>query len=510
MNKKVILLSLAVLLGLSAVAQRMPKGSKYWIRGSYTLSVEKGKWVGKLYDLESKNIEFAKTDTLRGTAIEDNYQRFVFRDVKCEQDLSENGPGLKFYKMTSTGWEPDSEVKNAKLDNMATSDMVVVLTLDCSNSLGNNFNDVKQSAINFINILEKACPEGNVKLGVVAFNSMSYADNNTMEIKPLTAANKEKLNTFITNLQMGSNTALYYSIDKASQMIEKYATRNYREGSEVYEGAVIVSFTDGYDNASIDAKLGTKGVDFDNPYFKHVNKIVREKTINGKQLESYLIAINSDDADSKENGKFARLLKGVSSKDDNFMMAKDFNEVDQKFREMGESLVRRWENLVCIVPPAHEGQVCWVLGTSAAPSAQPKTKSKHSHSDDPHFLGVNAGFGLSFNTELDHYPVYIGGEAAVRINDKVMGGVYFSTNTLLDLSFGPLAIVNLGGHDFMFGAGLTYRPGLDYTGYTTSWEPLNLRAGMVWEKIYVFVSGGLGYSNNKNRSTVAIHVGYRF
>ena len=92
MNKKVILLSLAVLLGLSAVAQRMPKGSKYWIRGSYTLSVEKGKWVGKLYDLESKNIEFAKTDTLRGTAIEDNYQRFVFRDVKCDQDLSENGP----------------------------------------------------------------------------------------------------------------------------------------------------------------------------------------------------------------------------------------------------------------------------------------------------------------------------------------------------------------------------------------------------------------------------------
>ena len=141
MNKKVILLSLAVLLGLSAVAQRMPKGSKYWIRGNYTLSVEKGKWVGKLYDLESKNLEFAKTDTLRGTAIEDNYQRFVFRDVKCDQDLSENGPGLKFFKMTSTGWEPDSEVKNAKLDNVATSDMVVVLTLDCSNSLGNNLSN---------------------------------------------------------------------------------------------------------------------------------------------------------------------------------------------------------------------------------------------------------------------------------------------------------------------------------------------------------------------------------
>lgn len=510
MNKKVILLSLALSLMFSAMAQRMPKGAKYWIRGNYTLTVEKGKWVGKLYDLQSKNIEFAKTDTLRGTAIEDNYQRFVFHDVKCEQDLSDKGPGLKFYKMTSTGWEPDSEVKNAKLDNVATSDMVVVLTLDCSNSLGNNFNRVKQSAINFINILEKACPEGNVKLGLIAFNSMNYADKNTVAIQPLTATSKEKLNDFITNLQMGSNTALYYSIDKASQMIDKYVSKNYKAGSDLYEGAVIVSFTDGYDNASIDANLGTKGVDFENPYFKHVNGLVHEKSIGGKQLESYLIAINSDDADSKENGKFARLLKGVSSKDENFMMAKDFNEVDQKFREMGESLVRRWENLVCIVPPAHEGQVCWVLGSAETPAPSTKSKSTHSHSDDPHFLGINGGFGLSFNTSLDHYVVYVGGEAAVRINDKVMGGLYFSTNTLLDLSFGPLAIVNLGGHDYMFGAGLTYRPGLEYTGYTQSWEPLNLRAGIVFEKIYVFLSGGLGYSNNKNRSAVAIHVGYRF
>ncbi|MBO4741314.1 MAG: VWA domain-containing protein, partial [Bacteroidales bacterium] len=218
MNKKVILLSLALSLVFSAMAQKMPKGAKYWIRGNYTLMVEDGKWVGKLYDLQSKNIEFAKADTLRGTAIEDNYQRFVFHDVKCEQDLSDKGPGLKFYKMTSTGWEPDSEVKNAKLDNVATSDMVVVLTLDCSNSLGNNFNRVKQSAINFINILEKACPEGNVKLGLIAFNSMNYADKNTVEIQPLTASSKEKLNDFITNLQMGSNTALYYSIDKASMI----------------------------------------------------------------------------------------------------------------------------------------------------------------------------------------------------------------------------------------------------------------------------------------------------
>ncbi|MBR5028807.1 MAG: VWA domain-containing protein [Bacteroidales bacterium] len=510
MNKKVILLSLALSLVFSAMAQKMPKGAKYWIKGNYTLTVEKGKWVGKLYDLQSKNIEFANTDTLRGTAIEDNYQRFVFRDVKCEQDLSDKGPGLKFYKMTSSGWEPDSEVKNAKLDNVATSDMVVVLTLDCSNSLGNNFNRVKQSAINFINILEKACPEGNVKLGLIAFNSMNYADKNTVAIQPLTATSKEKLNDFITNLQMGSNTALYYSIDKASQMLDKYVSKNYKAGSDLYEGAIIVSFTDGYDNASLDANLGTKGVDFENPYFKHVNGLVHEKTIGGKKLESYLIAINSDDTDSKENGKFARLLKGVSSKDENFMMAKDFNEVDQKFREMGESLVRRWENLVCIVPPAHDGQVCWVLGSAATPAPATKSKSTHSHSDDPHFVGVNAGFGLSFNTDLDHYVVYIGGEAAVRINDKVMGGVYFSTNTLLDLSFGPLAIVNLGGHDFMFGAGLTYRPGLEYTGYTKSWEPLNLRAGMVWDKVYVFLSGGLGYSNNKNRSAVALHVGYRF
>lgn len=507
MNKKVILLSLALSLVFSAMAQKMPKGAKYWIRGNYTLMVEDGKWVGKLYDLQSKNIEFAKTDTLRGTAIEDNYQRFVFRDVKCEQDLSDKGSGLKFYKMTSTGWEPDSEVKNAKLDNVATSDMVVVLTLDCSNSLGNNFNRVKNSAINFINILEKACPEGNVKLGLIAFNSMNYADKNTVNIQPLTAATKETLTDFINKLQMGSNTALYYSIDKASQMLDKYVSQNYKMGSEAYDGAIIISFTDGYDNASLDAKLGTKGVDFENPYFKHVNKTVHEKTINGKKLESYLIAINSDDADSKENGKFARLLKGVSSKDENFMMAKDFNEVDQKFREMGESLVRRWENLVCMVPPAHEGQVCWVLGGAATPA--PTTKaSRSSISSDRYFIGANAGFGLSFNTKLDHFLVYIGGEAAVRFNEQVMGGVYFSTNTLLDITFGPLAIVDLYGWNCLFGAGLNYRPGV--IDYSKSWEPLNLRAGLTFERFYGFVSTDFGWNNSKLRSAVALHVGYRF
>ena len=509
MNKKIIPLLLVLSLGFTAISQRMPQGAKYWIIGNYTLSVENGKWVGKLYDIKSRNIEFQKIDTLCGTAVDDNYQRFLFRNVKCDQDLSENGPGLTFYKMTSSGWESDNEVKNAKLSSVTTSDMVVVLTLDCSNSLGSNFSRVKNSAINFINILEKACPDGNVKLGIIAFNSMDYADRNTVAIQPLTAITSSNLTDFINKLQMGSNTALYYSIDKASQMLEEYVSKNYSGYGDVYNGAVIVSFTDGYDNASVDVNLGTKGVDFENPYFKYVNTLVHEKTLGGKKIESYVIAVNSDVADTKDNGKFARLLKGVSSKDDNFMMVKNFNEVDQKFREMGESLVYRCENLACVVPPAHEGPVCWVLGSSAVPLST-NDKSTHTHSDDPHFLGVNAGFGLSFNTDLDQFLVYIGGEAAVRINDQWMGGVYFSTNHFIDLSFGPLAIVNLGGRDFMFGAGFTYRPGLEYTGYTKSWEPINLRAGMLWEKIYVFLSGGLGYSNNKNRSTVAIHVGYRF
>lgn len=509
MNKKTITIALAILFSVFTVAQNVPRGAKYWIKGNYTISKEKGKWVGKLYDISSKNINFPIPDTLSGVAVEDNYQKFIFSDVKCDQDLSELGAGLKFYKWTSTGWEQDSETANAKMSNEATSDMVVMLVLDCSNSLGNNFHRVQNSAINFINILFEKCPQGNVKIGVIAFNSMDYVNKNTLPIQSLTASSKDEITRFINELKMGSNTALYYSMDKASTMLEKYASSNYGNNSENLGGTVMVSFTDGYDNASVDENLGLKGVDFENPYFKHVNGLVHGKKINGKNLESYIIAINSDDADSRANGKFASLLKGVSSKDENFMMAKDFNDVDQKFREMGESLVKRWENLVCLVPPAHDGAVCWVLGGTGSKSnslSAPADKSTY-------FLGASIGLGLSFCQGLDNFPIYLGGEAAYRINEKYMLGLYLTLNTMVEIGFGPMIILNTDNGNYMLGTGLNYRTDKDYS---KGWE-WDLRAGIVWDRFYTFLSTDFGVpkvgndnNNHHLRSTIGLHFGYRF
>lgn len=508
MNKKTFAIALAVLLSAFAVAQNVPRGAKYWIKGNYSISKEKGKWVGKLYDISSKNINFPIPDTLSGTAVEDNYQKFIFSDVKCDQDLTELGAGLKFYKWTSTGWEQDSETANAKMSNEATSDMIVMLVLDCSNSLGNNFHRVQNSAVNFINILFEKCPEGNVKLGVIAFNSMDYANKNTLPVQALTSSSKDEITRFINELKMGSNTALYYSMDQASKMLEDYASANYGKDNDNLGGTVIVSFTDGYDNASVDEKLGLKGVDFENPYFKHVNTLVHEKKIGGKNLESYIIAINSDDADSRANGKFANLLKGVSSKDENFMMAKDFNDVDQKFREMGESLVKRWENLVCLVPPAHDGAVCWVLG-----GANAKPTSSSSAANSNYFLGASLGFGLSFCQGLDNFPIYLGGEAAYRINEKFMLGAYLTLNTMVEIGFGPMAIMDYNGNSYMLGTGLNYRTDSDYS---KGWE-WDMRAGIVWSKFYTFLSLDFGVPKVENdnnhhhlRTTLGIHVGYRF
>ena len=54
---------------------------------------------------------------------------------------------------------------------------------------------------------------------------------------------------FINSVKPGINTAFYYAVDHAVDMLEEYSSSVYLDRDK-YSGACVVTFTDGLDNES--------------------------------------------------------------------------------------------------------------------------------------------------------------------------------------------------------------------------------------------------------------------
>ncbi|MBQ7550500.1 MAG: VWA domain-containing protein [Bacteroidales bacterium] len=341
--------------------------AKYYIEGNYEIVSDNHQLVYKLYDIKSKNISFSAADTLYGITNEDETVYFEFEKA---QTTNPNGfkNGLKFWRWQkkSQEWLEDSEIQNAEQSFSTNKVMSIVLILDCSKSIGSDFAALQESAIKFVSTLaSKVSKNGNVHLGLIGFSTMKNTQT-VVPLQPLNASTAPEIIDAISNMQLGTanGTALYYAMHKGVEMIDSYVETLRINDGEIYDGSSIISFTDGYDNSSIDPSIGLPNDDDDmlrTPYFNYLKRNILTQTPNGKPLDSYLIAVKGKDANYNK-ADFEGAMQELSSSKEHFYPVENFDLLQGEFQKIADRLVDKWKNLKCYVPRSFVGKVRWTLG----------------------------------------------------------------------------------------------------------------------------------------------------
>lgn len=353
---------------ISLFAQDEPKN---YIEGKFEvkLNVTGDDYDYTLTEVTSKGIKFKSQGYYLGKEEHDGFVKLTFSDanIPCSG-------AMDFYKQDETGrWQRDSEVKAGTASFSSTKSMVVMLVLDCSNSLGADFSKIKDYAKQFISTLgTQSGHVGNIHVGVVGFSGMKQ----TFIKKPIplnSLARVEELNAYINNLRQGPQTALYYAMHKGLDAIEEHVSLAKNAYSDFnFNGAFLVTFTDGLDNASRDPKIGVPANGENNPYYKYVKNIISTKQIQNKYVNSYMVALQGQDV--SDINTFTIPLKKLASNDNQFFLAKhgQFDAVQEAFKRIASNLVQQWIDLNCYINPAFNGKCRWVLRCNDEPEPDPK------------------------------------------------------------------------------------------------------------------------------------------
>ncbi len=493
--KKILTTFMIALIAVAAFGQA--ERSRYYIEGTLEPQAKDGKFSYVLSDIDYHRIESTSGKRIFGRKTEDESVEFVFEGAKTLY------PGLfedvKFWKWQNNKWQIDSETHKGTSEFETSNAMTILLNLDCSSSIGEeDFEKLKRSAIEFIEHLYARSQNGGVKIGIQGFNTMQNTNRMFFPITGLDRNTKPEMIRFIRSLRMNRNTALYYSIKKAVNALENYSNR---VPDDQYDGAFVVTFTDGIDNHSMDANIGSPAHGKDDPYFQHVKyNYIQNKTIKGRMLESYIIAVKGEDVG--DNKLFESILEDLST---TLTVAKDFDELNLLFGDLADNLVERWQNLVCYVPPRFKGRVRWTLDISDAEMGK--------RQPDLDILLFNANLGMSRNLYYSHVFGQVGPYIQAGMGNKVS----FLNNGYAHPSFGSVdkmeeqRIYNVsGGLSVRFGrsnfignvgAGYyhvrgfsSYRSGFEWNEY----EEVNrgnylLEAGMTYKLGVLGLHGGAVY-----------------
>ena len=214
-------------------------------------------------------------------------------------------------------------------------------------------------------------------------------------------ARVEELNVYINNLRQGPQTALYYAMHKGLDAIEEHVSLAKNAYSNFnFNGAFLVTFTDGLDNASRDPKIGVPANGENNPYYKYVKNIISTKQIQNKYVNSYMVALQGQDV--SDINTFTIPLKKLASNDNQFFLAKhgQFDAVQEAFKRIASNLVQQWIDLNCYINPAFNGKCRWVLRCNDEPEPEPEPTPAPKVTSKPYkkSFGIVAGnlLGLSY------------------------------------------------------------------------------------------------------------------
>ncbi len=550
--KKIFLLALSAMVGSVALfAQKVedwrihPNDAQYYIKGYFDPTND---YI--LTDVTSKGISIKDGKSVyRGRYQEDNGDVLFTFDHIVTNCPKEEYKYISYWVFDNeTGeWQPDVEIRSANQGMEHRKIMTVMLVLDCSSSLENefvhDFKYVKEGAITFLRTMYTASQTGgNIRIGIIAFNSLKKTL--VREIEPLTDMTYGRMVNFINSFDVSTGTALYYSLDKAIDMATAYT--NTLKSTDEYATPIIVTFTDGLDQTSLDRSKNLKTADAYNLY-------VNEK-IRNADVEHFVVPFKGSDIQTdSQKDKFERILKGLTmpSDDSHYLPVSEMNQLSAIFGQIASDLVDRWQVLQCYVAPARQGQVCWTFGKKKykAPKPVPVPKPQGGRNI---FLGLNGSIGLpmgsggywkpttkeyydsyGYHSEYNYYGSYVsyfamglnldlGLDFAYPVTDRFAIGFY----TKLGSGFGVVGDEVGGSFDFKFGLlmlagnvnerpfiiGLSPCIGFGTVAFEEVYLPFELRFGRVLPK-HFYITGNMNFGIPLSDCFIAepsITLGYHF
>jgi len=179
----------------------------------------------------SPEVKIDFTKTFAGVAVPPIYTNVIIDNVRI---IDENDVNYKIGQITAYEWRED--IDDWKIDVEFTmnytqvQDLAVMMVLDESASLGNDFEKVKQYASTFITKVLEQVP--NARIGIVDFADQIHSFPATN--------NKAALVNYIASLQQGPFTTLYEATNVGITMLEEIDA----------EAKTLLIFTDGTDNNS--------------------------------------------------------------------------------------------------------------------------------------------------------------------------------------------------------------------------------------------------------------------
>lgn len=349
-------------LTLPAVAQNKekrtdPDHAQFNIVG--TMSYSNGKRY--LNDARGKNIQFEYVASRQAHATDSADLVVRFDSVETMPPgkfIAPNGKMRKLdfwrYDEEVGEWIYDSEVRQGKKEMESTMKTNIMLVIDNSKSLKQDFKKVQDAAIEFVGQLYRESGNRDIfRVGVIGFSTVKFTK--IRDITPLNAANYRDIVTFIRNLEMENGTALYYSLETALDMLEEDAKAI---GKDVYKESRIYAFTDGLDQASVD---DARGLSTPTQYFDHLKPIMKGKRIMNmpnKRVHSTIVTVRGDDMTDGQERLFDQRAQEICN---DVRKLKDMSQLAAEFKKLAEDLVNSNFILYCYIPVGASGRVGWTF-----------------------------------------------------------------------------------------------------------------------------------------------------
>lgn len=249
----------------------------------------------------SKEIRIDFDQTFAGVAVPPNFTQVIIDNVRI---IDNNFVNFKIDEITAyefrddiNNWKEDVEFL---MNYEPIGDLNVVLVLDASASLDNDFTKVKDFATNFVSKIFLETP--TAKIGIVDFSDVIH----TYEL----SNNENSLNLYISGIQQGPFTALYEAMNTGINMLKNSQA----------DGKTILTFTDGTDNNS-------------SPQF--TSEYIYDKLTN----DSSKIMINSFMIGLEGNGGIDKpVLENLAANGGVAQFPKSINELEVIFEKFSESI----------------------------------------------------------------------------------------------------------------------------------------------------------------------------
>jgi Ca-activated chloride channel family protein len=179
----------------------------------------------------SPEVKIDFTKTFAGVAVPPNFTNVIVDNVRI---IDNNDVNYQIDQITAYEWREDidgwKEDVEFTLDYTPVQDLMIIMVLDASASLGEDITKVKQYASNFVTNVLAEIP--NARIGIVDFSDEIHSFPPTN--------NKVALQNYIADIDQGPFTSLYEAVNIGIDMLD----------NSTAEGKSLLIFTDGTDNNS--------------------------------------------------------------------------------------------------------------------------------------------------------------------------------------------------------------------------------------------------------------------